>query len=108
MDNDSLQTLRNNVLQELTGLTDYLATDDQTSYDLLIVLARNTGNALLLEKAFTKIQAIEDPKLKSDALVELLDEVEIYIAGASYVSEDNAEPHENRNEHQEQPNSNGE
>lgn len=75
-----LRDLRANVLQELVGLSDQMVDDEDVSYDILLTLARTSGNQLLLEKAFRKIQAIEDPKQKSDALLDLMDEIEAELS----------------------------
>lgn len=73
---DKLSALRENVLKELVQMSSYIAEDIDAGYELLLILARNTGDQSLLEKAFIKIQALEDPREKSDALVDLLDEIE--------------------------------
>lgn len=78
-----LQRLRGEVLQELVGLSEYMANDEGTSYELLLTLARNTGDQQLLDKAFAKIKTLEDPKQKSDALLALLDEVELGLSTPS-------------------------
>ncbi len=75
-----LQALRDSVLDELGGMGDYFANSEEVSYEVLLTLARNTGNTALLDKTFEKIKAIDDPEQKSNALLELLDEVEVTLA----------------------------
>lgn len=108
---NGLQDLRANVLNELVGLSEYMADDQEVSYELLITLARNTGRDDLLQKAFQKIQKIEDPKQKADALIDLLDEIEIRLAPAPEEDDlaeeqqpvSDEQPHENFDQPQDIP-----
>lgn len=76
---DKLQQLHTSVINELLTLTDHMADDDDVSYQLLINLARTTDNPTLLYKAFEKVKKMEDPKNKTDALLEVLDEIEVQL-----------------------------
>jgi hypothetical protein len=75
-----LQGLRGDVLNGLVAVSDSFADDDSVSYELLISLARNTGNKKLLGRAFDRIKTIEDPKQRGDAMLALLDEIELSLA----------------------------
>jgi len=76
---NTLKGLKHNLLDQLTQLSDHIADDDDASYELFINLARDTGNPVLLSKAYNKIQKIEDPKEKVGAILQLLDEVEVQL-----------------------------
>lgn len=71
-----LEELKGQTLQSLSSMSAYLANDESLSYDMLIVLARNTGNVSLLQTALKKVQAIEDERQRSDGLLAVLSAIE--------------------------------
>lgn len=85
--NTNLQKLRGDILNELVGLKDYLIQSNDVSYEMILTLVRATGDSSLLELAFKKAQQIEDARQKADALIDILDEVEVSLSSSTPPSE---------------------
>lgn len=75
-----LEEYRARVLEQLTGMSDYLIGRDDIDVDTIITLARSTGDITLLDKALEKVKTMEDQQGKSEALLALLDEIEYEMA----------------------------
>lgn len=101
-----LEGLRTEVLKGLVEVSDYMASDKDTSYDVLLMLARTTQNTSLLSKAFEKVKEIEDQKQRGDAMLDLLDEIELTLANA-YSPESPPQSPRVENREQRQPESAG-
>lgn len=82
-DKDYLQELRTKVLDSLVAVSDSFADDENVGYDVLIALARSTGNSKLWGRAYEKAMSIEDPKQRGDAMLVLLDEIELSLANVA-------------------------
>ena len=83
MDDQRLQQLeeyRAQALEKLASMGEYLTSSEDIDYQTIISLARSTKDANLLGKALDKINAIEDQRERSEALLSFLDEVEYEIA----------------------------
>lgn len=74
-----LEALRANILDSLSSMADLLADSDDVSLEALMAIARSTGNVQILEKVLQKTQSLEDSSDKADALLGLLDEVELRL-----------------------------
>jgi hypothetical protein len=78
---NQLQTLRTNVLDSLSGMADQLADDDLVGFDALIAIARTTGRPEMLIKAYQKAQKLPQDRNTADAMLQILEEIEVMIAG---------------------------
>jgi hypothetical protein len=90
-DVNKLDQLRNQILDNLVSMSDQLAVSDNISYDALIALGRSTGKPEFLEKAYQKINSIEDQSEKADAFLDLLDEVEVQLSESTDNQENQTE-----------------
>ena len=77
---ETLNGLRGQVLDSLTGMTDQLVGDDSMGFDALIAIARSTGRSEFLVKAYEQCQKMPDSPDKANALLDLLDEIEVHMA----------------------------
>lgn len=75
-----LEALRTKILDNLSSMGDTLASSDDVSLEALMAIAHSTGNVTILEKALQKVQDIENGSDKADALLGLLDEVELRLS----------------------------
>ncbi|MDB5166128.1 MAG: hypothetical protein JWM37_200 [Candidatus Saccharibacteria bacterium] len=76
---EQLTQLRQQVLNELLSYSDQLATSEDVSYDTLLSIAHMTEDAHLLPKVLEKIHELTDEDTKANALLELLNEVELQM-----------------------------
>ena len=76
-DRQKLEDLKSKILGDLTAMSDQLVDNDDVGFEALLALGRSTGNVNFLEKALKKAETMDDSLSKSDALLDLLDEVEI-------------------------------
>ena len=95
---DKLEAIREQILNNLTGMTDQLVDDNNLGFDALVAIARATGKVDMLEKALKKCEAIEDPLDKTNALLELLNEVEVRLAVDTSEVEPETAPEEEKEE----------
>lgn len=75
-----LEEYRAQAIEKLAGMGEYLINSEDVDYQAIISLARSTNDVNLLGKALDKINSIEDPRERSEALLLFLDEVEYEIA----------------------------
>lgn len=71
-----LRELKTQVTDTLSGMAEQLADSRVMSFDALLGIARTTGKAELLSKAFAKCEEMPDSPEKAEAMLLLLDEIE--------------------------------
>lgn len=71
-----LENLRTQVLNELLPLVEQSTIDPAQKFDLLITLARSTGDPDRFEQAFQAAKSLESIDDKAGALFDLLDAME--------------------------------
>ncbi len=72
-----LTKLKNEVLDELIKVTDEEGLEPQEKFELLLSRYVNDGDQALLSDALTAAKAIEDVTVKGQALMQLLEEIDI-------------------------------
>lgn len=80
MSDTNLEQLKSQIISSLSGLSSEMTENDDIGYEAFMVLAQATGRPEFLQKAFNKITQIEDSSAKTNALIELLGEVELQMS----------------------------
>lgn len=74
---DDLTNLKNQILDDLIGLIDEEGIEPAERFDLLLTRYLSAGDASLLQKAYEAAKSIEDSSARGNALMQLLEEVNI-------------------------------
>lgn len=72
-----LQNLKNELLDELIKITDETGVDPIDRFDIVMSRYLNTGETDLLTQATSIAKTIEDPKDRGNAMMQLLDEIDL-------------------------------
>ena len=72
-----LQNLKNELLDELIKITDETGVDPIDRFDIVMGRYMNTGETDLLAQATSIAKTIEDPKDRGNAMMQLLDEIDL-------------------------------
>lgn len=75
----SLNELKEKIINELTGLTENVDLPAEQRFNIMLSAAALRGEHHLFSKAYEAAAAIEDPSAKMDALLDLLEEIDIQI-----------------------------
>lgn len=73
----NLQNLKQELLDELAKLTDESGIDPLDKFDVIMSRYMVTGDENLLSQAIEVAKTIEDPKERGNAMMQLLDEVDL-------------------------------
>lgn len=82
-----LQSLKNQALETLAGMADQLADNDDVGIEGLLAIVHNTGRVELLGKILEKAKNLPDPSQKAQALLDLVDEIELQLVSGQEASE---------------------
>lgn len=75
-DNDSLDSIKNDALQELRPLVDKLNVSPEEKFDTYLLLLRSTDDTSLVGPAHAAAQAITDETRKAQALLDVIKEID--------------------------------
>lgn len=79
-----LEALRSSILSDLKPLIESAGFTNEQKFNLLLASAKATGSAQDLEAAQTTALTIDDPSTKADALLELLEEIDIQLGAINF------------------------
>jgi hypothetical protein len=78
-ENEQLQELRVKLVNELGEVADSDLIDPIQRFSLAMLKAQNSNHIEDLNRAATIAHAIEDPEAKTDALLQLIDEIDFQL-----------------------------
>jgi hypothetical protein len=82
VDENNLTTytkLRDDIMDQLLKVSDSLVEGEEAKFNVLMLMAQNSNDKELLKRAFKAAVSLEDRQQRADALMTVLDEVEIRI-----------------------------
>ncbi len=82
--------LRSQILNELVPLIDHTSGDPAQKYNLLLAVARSSGEPERFMQAFEAAKKLETPDDKAAAYLDLLDVMEDITTALAYPDEDQA------------------
>jgi predicted component of type VI protein secretion system len=82
-DNDELLSLKQQALQQLTPLVGHLSQSAEEKFRTLMMLIQASDNEGLLKDAYEAAQSIEDEKVRAQALLDVVNEINYFTQNRS-------------------------
>lgn len=89
VDADELQKIKQSALQQLSPLVDQLALEPEDKFKTLMMLIQASDNQALIPLAYGAAQKIEDEKVRAQALLDVVNEINYFTKIKNASSEQN-------------------